>query len=180
MAKKKPAAGYSYRVKSSQVSSGGLEIATEADEVQRAAIAERLKIDGVVSFRIEASVRPWRRQGLQVAGTVFATVEQRCVVTMDPLTNDIEEPFEARFEPPVKVRRAAAETEISFDPLDSDDPPEPMIDGAADIGAVAVEFLALAVDPYPRRAGVALEQELPPEDEDPAPPGAFDILHKLK
>jgi hypothetical protein len=180
MGRDKAAAGYSFKVKSAEVPTGGLDIAARANEAQRAAIAQCLKIQGVAAFRIEASASPWRRHGLQVAGTVFATVEQRCVVTLDPVSNDIVEPFEARFEPPAKVRRATAGTEISFDALETEDPPEQMVDGAADIGAVAVEFLALAIDPYPRKPGVALEQELPPDQDHSDGPGAFEILRKLK
>ena len=37
--------------------------------------------------------------------------------------------------------------------LDEEDPPDPIVDGKVDLGALAAEFLALALDPYPRKPG---------------------------
>jgi hypothetical protein len=176
---KKPG-GFTYRVRSAEVPTSGLDLVVEANELERAAVADRLNIEALDQFRIVASVRPWRRQGLHVSGTLFATVVQRCVVTLEPVSNDIEEAFAATFEPAAKVRRAAAGTEIAFDALETEEPPEPMIDGAVDIGALAVEYLALAIDPYPRKPGVDLKQELPKDEDLSDAPGAFDILRKLK
>jgi hypothetical protein len=36
---------------------------------------------------------------------------------------------------------------------DADEPPEPLIGGAIDLGAIAAEFLMLGIDPYPRKPG---------------------------
>ena len=171
---------FTYRVRAAEVPTGGLDLVAEANEVEQAAVADRLKIEGLDRFRIVASVRPWRRQGLHVSGTLFATVVQRCVVTLEPVRNDIEEAFVATFEPAAKVRRAAAGTEIAFDALETEEPPEPMTDGGADVGALAVEYLALAIDPYPRKPGVDLKEELPEDENLSDAPGAFDILRKLK
>ena len=33
------------------------------------------------------------------------------------------------------------------------EPPEPLVGGTIDLGAVAVEFLMLGIDPYPRKEG---------------------------
>ena len=41
-----------------------------------------------------------------------------------------------------------------------EDPPDPIVDGKIDLGALAAEFLALGLDPYPRKPGVAFD---PPE-----------------
>jgi hypothetical protein len=41
--------------------------------------------------------------------------------------------------------------------LNEDDPPEPIVDGIIDLGAVTLEFLALALDPYPRKPGVSFD-----------------------
>ncbi len=34
------------------------------------------------------------------------------------------------------------------------EPPEPLLDGILDLGALATEFLILGLDPYPRKVGV--------------------------
>ena len=36
----------------------------------------------------------------------------------------------------------------------ADDAPEPLVGGVVDLGVVATEFLALGIDPYPRKSGV--------------------------
>ena len=46
-----------------------------------------------------------------------------------------------------------------------EDEPDPIVDGRIDIGALAAEFFALGLDPYPRKAGVAFERPAEPEGE---------------
>ena len=41
--------------------------------------------------------------------------------------------------------------------LNEADPPEPIVDGAIDLGGITLEFLALALDPYPRKPGASFE-----------------------
>ena len=53
----------------------------------------------------------------------------------------------------------------------------PLIGGAVDLGALAVEFLMLGLDPYPRKPGAVFEE--PPQDRK-AEAGAFAALAKLK
>ena len=52
------------------------------------------------------------------------------------------------------------------DPGDeTEEPPEPIINGAIDLGALATEFLILGLDPYPRKPGVSFDK--PVETDDP-------------
>ena len=46
---------------------------------------------------------------------------------------------------------------------DDEEPPEPLIGGTVDLGALATEFLLLGIDPYPRKAGAEFA---PPKVED--------------
>jgi hypothetical protein len=39
------------------------------------------------------------------------------------------------------------------------EPPEELIDGSVDLGAIATEFLILGIDPYPRKPGAVFTQE---------------------
>ena len=39
----------------------------------------------------------------------------------------------------------------------AEDPPEPIVNGAIDLGALAAEFLMLGLDPYPRKPGAVFE-----------------------
>ena len=45
-------------------------------------------------------------------------------------------------------------------------PPDPIIGGQIDLGALVAEFLALGLDPHPRKPGVEFEKPRNPADED--------------
>ena len=65
-----------------------------------------------------------------------------------------------RFAPPPKrPRRGAARrtAEPETVEIDGEDPPDPIVDGKIDLGALAAEFFALGLDPYPRKPGVAFD-----------------------
>ena len=57
------------------------------------------------------------------------------------------------------------------------DPPEPLIDGRLDLGAVATEFLLLGIDPYPRKAGAQFGA-LKSDDDIARPFAALEALKK--
>jgi Large ribosomal RNA subunit accumulation protein YceD len=84
-----------------------------------------------------------------VVGWVSATVDQACVVTLEPMQNEVEEDVDLIFS-------TAGGTGAAVDggpALATDDASEPLQNGVIDLGGVATEFLILAVDPYPRRPG---------------------------
>jgi hypothetical protein len=81
-------------------------------------------------------------------------------------------PIEARFADPEYVP-APTKKEIERT-LDDEDPPEPLPDGFIDLGALAVEFLALALDPFPRKPGAAFDSA--DSDETPSPFAALAAL----
>ena len=91
-----------------------------------------------------------RGGGVHVTGQVRARIGQTCVVTLEPLENDLDEPVNVLFAPPLD----AAAKDVGADHKAGDEePPEPLIEGKVDLGAVATEFLLLGIDPYPRKAG---------------------------
>jgi len=112
---------------------------------------------------------------------VSATADQTCVVTLEPLTSDINEEIDLLFVPlaPGEKEPAGAETAGDFAEEPSaawaDNEPEPLIDGVVDIGGLATEFLILGLDPYPRKPGVVFEAS----QDVKADPGPFADLAKL-
>ena len=141
-----------------------------ADENVRAAVA---RVAGLRELpRLQASFEVNRRGagGLHVAGVVSATVGQTCVVTLEPLANELEEAVDLLFLP------AQREGEAEAKPREAKwDDPEPLLGGLVDLGALATEFLILGLDPYPRKPGAVFDPPREPKAED----GPFAALGKL-
>jgi Large ribosomal RNA subunit accumulation protein YceD len=128
-----------------------------ADAAVRAAVA---KVAGLRDLpRFEASFDVTRRGsgGLHVTGKVSATVGQNCVVTLEPLANEVEERVDLLFEPSSTARATEGKAEPRRRDVKLDDP-EPLIGGIVDLGVLATEFLILGLDPYPRKPGAVFEQ----------------------
>jgi Large ribosomal RNA subunit accumulation protein YceD len=114
---------------------------------------------------------------LRVVGRVSATVGQTCVVTLEPLANEVDEAIDLVFAPQSAVKRdgngdGAEERNLA----ETWNEPEPLIAGTVDLGALATEFLILGLDPYPRKPGVTFQ---PPANAS-SDEGAFAALGKLK
>lgn len=171
-------------VKAADVPEAGLEFSLEADAAECSAAADRLGVLEIAGLSLNASVKPWRKGGLRVDGQVRARVTQACVITLDPVEELVEESYRTLFSAESDNVRVNAEAEIVIDALDDDDPPEILQQGEVDLCQIAIEHLALGIDPYPRKDGVSLEDQLPPDhdgtDGSKKKPGAFDALNSLK
>ncbi|MGL4242238.1 MAG: YceD family protein [Beijerinckiaceae bacterium] len=133
----------------------GQHVRIVADAGQLEAIAAQLGLPKVETFEAEIEVAPASGKRYLAAGTVRARVRQTCVVTLEDFPADVEAPVEAVFaDPEALPQPSRKEVERT---LDDEDPPEPLENGAVDAGALAVEFLALALDPFPRKPGAALD-----------------------
>jgi len=119
--------------------------------------------------------------GLHVTGTVSATVGQNCVVTLEPLTNEVEEAVNVVFVPQQvpalrEGRNGDGHDETETTPRDVKwDDPEPLIGGVVDLGALATEFLIVGLDPYPRKPDAVFDA--PPDRKPEESP--FAVLAKL-
>lgn len=146
-----------------------------ADADARAAVA---RIAGLRDLpRLEANFDVARQGGgLRVAGRVSATVVQTCVVTLEPIANEMTETVDLLFVPPA-AQPAQPDECGKAQPREAKwNDPEPLVDGAIDLGALATEFLILGLDPYPRKPGAVFQ---PPADAKPLD-GPFAALATLK
>ena len=118
------------------------------------------------------------RDGFHVGGEVRATVQQTCVVTLEPVTNEIREPIDVDFAPP-RADKLNDVNEIELN-ADAPDEPEPLTGNSIDLGQVVTEFLTLGVDPYPRKADTAFELPAAAEGAVEAAANPFAALAALK
>ncbi|MEN3288449.1 MAG: hypothetical protein V7634_2749 [Bradyrhizobium sp.] len=151
-----------------QIPDAGLHREIEADSATRRAIAEAAGLREVVSAQAAFDLALKRDGKVHVTGRVRAQVGQDCVVTLDPIENQIDEPVDLIFAPPDQIRDMA---DLVDDDPDGDaevpDPPEPIENGQIDLGRIAADALFLGVDPYPRKPGAVFESEIvaaEPED----------------
>jgi len=156
MTRPAPAQPWSVPLAIHDVPETGHHVDLTADERTRAAVA---KLAGLRALpRLQASFDVTRRgsERLHVAGRVSATVGQTCVVTLEPIDNEVEEAIDLDFAPPPSASAAGDEGAPPAAPAD-EDAPEPLINGVVDLGAVATEFLMLGLEPYPRKPGAVFE-----------------------
>ncbi|ODT16674.1 MAG: metal-binding protein [Mesorhizobium sp. SCN 65-12] len=154
-----PQSPVSFPVQVARLPQKGLAVTIEADPAQRAALAAEHGLSSVAAWRAELEVKPWKRNGVKVAGRVRAEIVQACVVTLEPLEAHIDEAVEGLFLPQdSKLGRVGFDRagEIVLD-ADGPDGPETFSGDSIDVGALAEQFFALAVDPYPRKPGAALD-----------------------
>ncbi len=134
-----------------------------ADAQARAAIARTAGLRDLPRLEAEFEVTRWGVDGLHVVGRVSASVGQNCVVTLEPLENEIGEEIDLTFMPQVAVPGEAISGEADdegAEPAPAKDnwkDPEPLVGGIVDLGALATEFLILGLDPYPRKPGAVFE-----------------------
>ena len=145
-----------------------------ADEAERAAIAERLGLDGLE--RLEAHAMMSRdKDVVRAQGRLAAALTQSCVVTGEPVAAHVDEAFELVFMP--EPEATGREEEIELGPEDCD---VVFHDGATiDLGTATADTLALSLDPYPRSASAeAALREAGVMSEEQASP--FAVLAKLR
>ena len=158
---------WSIPVRIETVPDEGAHFDVSADDNARAAIAALTSLQAL--NRLEASFDVTRRDGgLHVVGEISATVGQVCVVTLEPVENEIREVVDLVFASGIGEPQAGADATDTLgesEDLDSQEqgdlsagePPETLVDGTVDLGSLAVEFLLLGIDPYPRKPGVVFE-----------------------
>lgn len=156
---KNPDQPFSYAVNVGHVSGNPVAVRLEADEREREALARTWEVTAIHSLSAEFQVQRWKRDGVRVSGTVRAEVEQPCVVTLEPVFQTIDEPVSALFVPEgSRLARMTpdGEGEIVVE-AEGPDMPEPFSGDSIDLGAVAAEFVAMAINHYPRKPGAVFE-----------------------
>jgi len=164
-----------------QIPERGLHRELEADEAQRKAMAEAAGLRRVLAAHATFDVTAGKDGRFYVAGRVRAMVEQTCVVTLDPIENEIDEPVDLTFAPPEQIPQLADLADDAEADNNESDPPEPIINGVIDLGRLATDALFLGIDPYPRKPDAVFALEVAPPDPEDHPFAALKALKvKLK
>lgn len=168
-------APFSRLVKVDALPQGGLTQVIEANAAERSALATLNDLQALAKLTATLTILRSGRGGVRVKGAVHAQATQTCVISLEPMDVVIDEPVDVRFAPQREsAKRGPALAGETLDWGDAEQP-DPIIDGKIDLGALASEFMALALDPYPRKPGVAFEAPAITAEPGSAPDGPDDL-----
>jgi uncharacterized metal-binding protein YceD (DUF177 family) len=168
---RRPGRPWSVPLALSDVPESGRHLDLIADRQTRDAVAEHVGLTALPRLEASFDVMPHGRGGLHVVGRVSATVGQSCVVTLEPLQNEIDESIDLVFTHSDTPSVGGTDVEVP-----TANASEPLIGGTVDLGEIATEFLILGLDPYPRKPDAIFRS--PAAGEDSAHP--FAALAALK
>jgi hypothetical protein len=155
----------------------GRDVSIAPDAAERSVLAEQLGVSSV--DRLEVKLHAVRfRGGIRVTGRLGASVTQPSVVTLEPISQEIAEPIDRIFLPGGEKDYAGPANAEVFVDLSGEDIPDHFEGNEADLTALIVETLALAVDLYPRGEGESLDEVGDKPDLDATSP--FAALKALK
>lgn len=160
-----------------QIPDTGLHRDLEADQAARIAMAEAAGLREILSASASFDVARNSGDRFHVTGRVRARIGQTCVVTLDPIENDIDEPIDLMFAPPEQIPVPLGLVDEAAEAgSQSPDPPEPIENGIIDLGRLATDVLFLAIDPYPRRPDAVFKPVVAAADPEDHPFAALKAL----
>ena len=143
------------------------------------ALAKRFSVELLAGLKANLKFfKTSYKELFRLEASYIAHVTQICVVTLEPITNQIEGEFFCTLKNTDQF--IDDDKVIEFD-LEDRDPPEALNNGSFDAGELVSEHLALEIDPFPRSNGAELlqlntfftDQKLPEDN-------PFEILNLLK
>jgi hypothetical protein len=159
-----------------EIPEAGLAVERTASPEELEAVARALELVACRSLTARYTVTPRGGGHVQVSGSVKAVVEQTCVVTLEPLVNEVADSFSVDYWPDSEM------PEPSGGVVDMHDEPdlEPIVAGRIEVGRVIFESVAGAIDLFPRKPGVTFEA--PAQQDDGSARGAspFAALARMK
>ncbi|MFZ2099014.1 MAG: DUF177 domain-containing protein [Oricola sp.] len=146
-------------VVASVLPTAGFPVHIEASAEERAALAQVHGLLAVERLVADLELKRWRKDGVRLRGRVIAKIIQECIVTLEPVTAELDVPIDAIFVPEgSRLARPLDDDGALIIDAEGADVPEIFEGGVIDAGAIAEEFFELAIDPYPRAPGAELEQ----------------------
>lgn len=156
------------------LSEAGMDILLAPNEEERAQIADWSDATAVPIFEAKVMLKRLSPSRFSYVADLKAQVIQPCSVTLEPVTQTIEQNFTRELHLTQASRHRPELVELTPG-AGEDESPEEIENPRYNVAGPVLEEFSLAIDPYPRAPGVAYE---PPPDEKPASP--FAVLARLK
>lgn len=153
-------------------------VTLKPDAAQLEWLARYFEVDAIRNLQADLHLK--REQGgmvIYIHGHFAADIDQQCVVTLEPISTHIAEDFEAWYADPdqaVSFSKAKQQKELQRQHgevpiIPEQDDPEPVINGKIDLADIVIQFVSLAINPYPVKEGASAPDSDIPEVKEPAP-----------
>jgi uncharacterized metal-binding protein YceD (DUF177 family) len=173
---------FSYLVKVGHISANPVQVHVEADERERAGLADLWRVEGVNSLAADLQIARWKKDGVRIKGHVSGELVQACVVTLEPVISRIDQEIDQIYVPEgSKLARIVLDGagEMVLDP-DGPDLPETFVGDTIDAGALVAELAALDIDPYPKKPGATFSGHIESKADEDKKPSPFAVLKDWK
>lgn len=141
---------FSRRLAIDDIARDGSVVTLEATADERRRLAERFGLLALDRLTAELTVtRALSGIPIRVHGRLSASVVQECVVSLEPVSSEINEIIDVEYAP------IADDGEDEGFSVDEPEPPEPIVGDSLELGELVAQHLSLALDPYPRKEGAA-------------------------
>lgn len=132
---------------------GEKAIRLSAKEGERAKVAKRLGVPAVKKLDGDLTLTASKAE-VAVSGVLNASLVRECVASLEEMTEEVEEAFDVVFLRQVEADIGAPAGSGDDDSWDGEEVPPAVHEGDSfDAGEFLVQQLALAMDPFPRKAG---------------------------
>lgn len=153
---------WSHEILADKVTQTPYMVSFSATEQECRDVTRRLDVTEVKNLKAEITLT--RKEGaikIHATGSVMADVVQQCVVSLEPVESHIETTLEAWFADNrdvvsldrVRLDKKSKVLDAEIEVPDEKSDPEPIIDGRIELGEIAIQHLALSIDPYPHAEG---------------------------
>ncbi len=167
---------FSYPLKLEDIKQSVQKYNLKASKEDLTYIAELMKVPAVKSFVSEINVQLHGKERiLNVWGSIHAEIEHISVVSLEHFVRPYDIDFEVKFDTSLKPA-AVVEEEFDID----DEIIDSLKDGGIDLGAIALEQLALELDDFPRQEGEVFNFKSEFDEETTIKANPFSILKKIK
>ncbi len=127
-----------------------------ATQTECAELANRFSIISVESIEADIIFEEEAPHWFRLQGRLTAKVVQRCIRTLEPLSESIDEPIDLRITDDPEFKRRGQSDEDGLE-LSSGDDYEYVGEDSVDVGELLTQLLSTAMEPYPRKD----EKDLP-------------------
>ena len=167
---------FSYPLKLEDMSSSTQKYELKANAKELEYITEIMKVPSVKSFYAEITVKLYKKEHLvEVKGIVDADVEQISVISLENFIKPYHNEFELKFDTKM-TQKDLKEIDFEYD----DELLDILDNGQIDLGAIAMEHLALVLDDFPRKEGEEFSFQSEFDEATTEANNPFAVLKKLK